>query len=128
MFGYGRCQWRRKTWKTHRLVFTWLVGPIPPEMQLDHLCRNRRCCNPTHLELVTGTENTRRGRRTRLTEDLVWTIRALRDFDVIGRGPGQLTIAELAETCGVTPGQIYRILSGQQWIGVEERAGMRGGR
>lgn len=34
--------------------------PVPEGLQLDHLCRNRLCCNPDHFEAVTGSENTRR--------------------------------------------------------------------
>lgn len=45
----------------HRVVYERLVGPIPPDMQLDHLCRNRRCVNPHHLEVVTPRVNTLRG-------------------------------------------------------------------
>lgn len=35
-------------------------GPVPEGLQLDHLCRNRLCCNPEHLEPVTNAENTTR--------------------------------------------------------------------
>ena len=44
----------------HRVVYELLVGPIPDCLQLDHLCRNRRCVNPSHLEPVTASENLRR--------------------------------------------------------------------
>jgi hypothetical protein len=44
----------------HRVMYEHLVGPIPDGMQLDHLCRNRMCVNPDHLEPVTARENTRR--------------------------------------------------------------------
>ena len=37
-----------------------LGSPIPAGMQADHLCRNRACCRPVHLEIVTPRENTRR--------------------------------------------------------------------
>lgn len=45
----------------HRVAYELAVGPIPPSMTIDHLCRNRRCCNPSHLEIVTRGENTLRG-------------------------------------------------------------------
>lgn len=45
----------------HIVVWELLVGPVPDGLQLDHLCRVRRCCNPSHLEPVTQAENIRRG-------------------------------------------------------------------
>lgn len=45
----------------HRIVYAHLVGPIPEGMQIDHLCRNRACCNPDHLEAVLPLVNVRRG-------------------------------------------------------------------
>ena len=45
----------------HRLQYERTKGPIPPGMDLDHLCRNRDCINPEHLEPVTRSENLRRG-------------------------------------------------------------------
>lgn len=58
--GYGSAAHEGRTWSTHRLAYELLVGPIPAGLQIDHLCRNRRCCNPEHLEPVTGRENVRR--------------------------------------------------------------------
>lgn len=46
----------------HRVAYEWLVGPIPDDLELDHLCRVRDCVNPEHLEPVTGEENHRRRR------------------------------------------------------------------
>jgi len=45
---------------THRLAYELEVGSIPEGYDIDHLCRNRGCCNPAHLEAVTHYENTRR--------------------------------------------------------------------
>lgn len=46
----------------HRVVYELMVAPIPDGLQLDHLCRNRMCVNPQHLEPVSPKENTRRAR------------------------------------------------------------------
>jgi hypothetical protein len=45
----------------HRLVYEHLVGPVPDGLVLDHLCRNRGCCRPSHCEPVTPRENVMRG-------------------------------------------------------------------
>lgn len=65
--GYGKTNFRSEYMPPHRLLYAWLVEPLPRGRakhipQLDHLvCSNRRCCNPAHLKLVTVTENVLRG-------------------------------------------------------------------
>lgn len=61
--GYGHLR-RGKSidWLAHRYAWFLTHGSLPPEgMDLDHLCRNRLCVNPSHLEVVTHRENGRRG-------------------------------------------------------------------
>lgn len=62
--GYGKIRIGKQCRVVHRVVYGILVCPLAAvdyTRQLDHLCRNRRCCNPAHLEPVTPKENTRRG-------------------------------------------------------------------
>ena len=59
--GYGQLAVGPKRWAAHRYAYTQLRGDIPAGLDLDHLCRNRACCNPDHLEPVTRSENLLRG-------------------------------------------------------------------
>ena len=77
--GYGQFSPARGTGTSpHRMAYRLAVGPVPDDLELDHLCHtrdlscpggpeclHRRCCNPAHLEPVTALENTRRRRPRR---------------------------------------------------------------
>jgi hypothetical protein len=64
--GYGQIKdGPNRTVRSHRLVYEALVGSIPTGLFCDHLCGNRRCVNPAHIELVTNAENIRRGSERR---------------------------------------------------------------
>lgn len=65
---YGMTWYKGRHEKIHRLLYAWLIEPLPKghegrkTAQLDHVvCRNTRCCNPLHVELVTQYVNTMRG-------------------------------------------------------------------
>lgn len=62
--GYGVFARRRKTQYAHRVAYAMFVGPIPKGLTIDHLCRNRGCVNPAHLEPVTAKENVLRSPHT----------------------------------------------------------------
>jgi len=59
--GYGQINIDGKLKLAHRVVYELLVSEIPKDKVIDHLCRNKACVNPKHLEVVTQRENTLRG-------------------------------------------------------------------
>lgn len=59
--GYGKINAQHRTFAVHRLGCTLVGAPFDPELTLDHLCRNRRCWNPAHLEPCTLRLNILRG-------------------------------------------------------------------
>lgn len=65
--GYGVVYWREegrarsRGLYVHVLAYERAYGPVPPHLELDHLCRVKRCANERHLEAVTAATNLLRG-------------------------------------------------------------------
>jgi hypothetical protein len=59
--GYGQVFWAGRQAKAHRVAYELTKGPVPAGLELDHLCRNRACVRPDHLDPVTHRVNVLRG-------------------------------------------------------------------
>lgn len=90
--------------KAHRWYYEQHIGSVPDGLVLDHLCRNRACVNPAHLEPVSVAENRRRGDGVKLTMELAREIRAA--------GGSQY---EIADRYGVSQSSVSQIKRGLTW-------------
>lgn len=72
--GYGQVGWseggKTRMVLTHRVAWFLTNGPIPADLTVDHVCRNRVCCNPAHLRLLTNLENAKDNGMARKTHCL----------------------------------------------------------
>lgn len=98
----------RRTTTAHRYIYERIHGPIPPGLAIDHLCRNRACVNPDHLEMVTPAINARRGIQPKLNEAKVVAIRNR-------YAQGGITMLTLAKEYGVDTSSIARVVTGEYW-------------
>lgn len=103
VLGYGRV-WigNRKTKKAHRQYYERYVGLIPDGLTIDHLCRNKRCVNPAHLEAVSADENARRA-NSKLNHDQRAEVQRLYERD-------GLSAREISKQFGVTVETVFIVV------------------
>lgn len=104
--GYGQVQHNKVRYEAHRWMYEMIKGKVPHKSELDHLCRNRACVNPEHLEPVSHAENCRRGNNAKL---------GIVQIDAIKKLSGKMTQKEIAEKYGVSRSMIGLILQGKRW-------------
>lgn len=95
--GYGRVRNNGKTSTTHKIVYEKLVGKIPKGMVIDHLCRNRACVNPEHLETVSNKENILRGNG--LTAENHKKTKCIRGHELLGENLYTLNGKRYCKAC-----------------------------
>jgi len=112
--GYAMCSSERAKYGTiraHRQNYIEKYGKIPDGLQLDHLCRNRRCVNPDHLEPVTSKENTHRGDGVKVNDKIVNEIRKMKNK----RDSGELTYAQIGAMFSIGASAVFKILQNLTW-------------
>lgn len=107
--GYGMMSYKGKYQNAHRVFYQQRYGPLPDHLHVDHLCRNKGCVNPDHLEAVTRHENARRGDNTKLNWQKAEVIRDL-------YSQGHVSQQQLAEVFGVKQSVIQKITAYKTWI------------
>lgn len=110
--GYGCKQFGGKTVLAHRWMYQLFNGWIPENKVVNHLCGNRRCVNPKHLEVTSQAGNCRHGKGTKLTREQAAEIKSL--LKTARWGEKKL----IAERFGVSVGLLTSIKYGRVWADI----------
>jgi hypothetical protein len=114
--GYGRTRYPNsgRAWLAHRMVWEMVNGPIPEGMEVMHLCDNKPCVNPAHLQIGTHAENMRQASERHRMRDWRTHPRAkLTDAEVAEIRLRHLegeTQAELAKAFGIHGSYVSRLV------------------
>jgi hypothetical protein len=113
--GYGRCCVDGISFRAHRVVWAAFNGPT--DSPLDHLCRNKLCVNPVHLEECHRAENVRRGSLAKINHAVAQEMRDLRRTTC-------MTYAEIGALYGVTRTCSRNVCVGLTWGPPKEDRGL----
>jgi hypothetical protein len=121
--GYGIFYFDGRKYRAHKWLWELVNGPVFGDLELDHLCNNKACVNPAHLEPVTHAENSRRAAelgvwdgeknsQAKRTEIEVYTIRLLNQYMYL---PAPM----IARTMGIPQRSVYSITRNEVWRHIE---------
>jgi hypothetical protein len=129
--GYGIIYFNGRSWRVHRLVWTWVIGEIPEGKLVLHDCDNPPCYNPEHLFLgdhksnvqdalskgrMLGPRGEMNGQHRLTAGDVVEIVSRYKPYDRNGNN-----MYGLAREFGVHPVTIHNIFSGKHWRSVTKK-------
>ena len=107
--GYGKFQVEGRNMFAHRVSFILSGRNISNGLVIDHICRNQRCVNPDHMEVVTRQENVRRGNSVKVDRSKIEVIKEKYKT-------GLFTQTELGNIFGISQNEISMIVNNRRFI------------